>query len=151
MSSSLKVWHPILADGSALTQAMAFLTQYRNLRGTNPRGLGEVEFNFGRALHQLSECPSCEPCSIWIMFLGLYSHAAKQYQKVIDMAETGQVSWWSSLGFDWLLNWEFFIFFTLVQDTTFVREAAYNLSLIYVLTNATPLADSLYRRWLSIW
>jgi len=26
------------------------------------------------------------------MFLGLYSHAAKQYQKVIDMAETGQVS-----------------------------------------------------------
>jgi len=85
------------------------------------------------------------------MFLGLYSHAAKQYQKVIDMAETGQVSWWSSLGFDWLLNWEFFIFFTLVQDTTFVREAAYNLSLIYVLTNATPLADSLYRRWLSIW
>jgi len=41
-------------------------------------------------------------------------------------------------------------FFTLVQDATFVREAAYNLSLIYVLTNATPLADSLYRRWLSI-
>jgi len=43
-----------------------------------------------------------------------------------------------------------FFFFTLVQDATFVREAAYNLSLIYVLTNATPLADSLYRRWLSI-
>lgn len=39
----------------------------------------------------------------------------------------------------------------LVQDATFVREAAYNLSLIYVLTNATPLADILYRRWLSIW
>ncbi|KAL9710688.1 transcription factor TFIIIC subunit tfc4 [Leucoagaricus gongylophorus] len=92
-----------------IVQAMAFLTQYGKLRGTNPCGLGEVEFNFGRAFHQL----------------GLYSHAVKQYQKVIDMAETG-------------------------QDATFVREAAYNLSLIYVLTNATPLADILYRRWLSI-
>lgn len=92
-----------------IAQALAFLTQYRKLRGTNPRGLGEVEFNFGRTFHQL----------------GLYSHAVKQYQKVIDMAETG-------------------------QDSTFVREAAYNLSLIYVLTGATPLADALYRRWLSI-
>ena len=34
---------------------MAFLTQYRKLRGTNPCGLGEVEFNFGRAFHQLGE------------------------------------------------------------------------------------------------
>ncbi|KAJ3569113.1 hypothetical protein NP233_g5266 [Leucocoprinus birnbaumii] len=92
-----------------VTQALAFLTQYRKLRGTNPQGLGEVEFNFGRTFHQL----------------GLYSHAVKQYQKVIDMAEAG-------------------------QDSTFVREAAYNLSLIYVLTGATPLADALYRRWLSI-
>ncbi|KAJ3890163.1 hypothetical protein GG344DRAFT_89051 [Lentinula edodes] len=30
------------------------------------------------------------------------------------------------------------------------KEAAYNLSLIYVLTGATPLAESLYRRWLSL-
>jgi len=85
------------------------------------------------------------------MFLGLYSHAAKQYQKVIDMAETGQVSWRSSLGLTDFWTENFLNFFTLVQDATFVREAAYNLSLIYVLTNATPLADSLYRRWLSIW
>ncbi|KXN83202.1 Transcription factor tau subunit sfc4 [Leucoagaricus sp. SymC.cos] len=92
-----------------ITQALAFLTQYRKVRGTNPRGLGEVEFNFGRTFHQL----------------GLFSHAVKQYQKVIDMAKAG-------------------------QDSTFVREAAYNLSLIYVLTGATPLADALYRRWLSI-
>jgi len=82
-------------------------------------------------------------------FSGLYSHAAKQYQKVIDMAETGQVSRRSSLVFLWTEKF-FYFYFTLVQDATFVREAAYNLSLIYVLTNATPLADSLYRRWLSI-
>ncbi|KAF9450761.1 TPR-like protein, partial [Macrolepiota fuliginosa MF-IS2] len=92
-----------------ITQAMAFLTKYRSLRGTTPLGLGEVEFNFGRTFHQL----------------GLFSHAVKQYQKVVEMAEKG-------------------------QDDTFVREAAYNLSLIYILTGATPLADALYRRWLSI-
>lgn len=38
----------------------------------------------------------------------------------------------------------------LEQDDTFAREAAYNLSLIFVITGATPLAEALYRRWLSI-
>ena len=33
----------------------------------------------------------------------------------------------------------------------FTREAAYNLALIFVFTGAAPLADALYRRWLSIW
>ncbi|KAG6897632.1 hypothetical protein C0992_012861 [Termitomyces sp. T32_za158] len=36
-----------------ITQAMAFLTQYRKLRGQNSQSLGEVEYNFGRAFHQL--------------------------------------------------------------------------------------------------
>lgn len=35
------------------------------------------------------------------------------------------------------------------QDVGLAREAAYNLSLIYVTTGATPLAEALYRRWLS--
>lgn len=30
------------------------------------------------------------------------------------------------------------------------REAAYNLSLIYVTTGAIPGAERLYRRWLSL-
>ncbi len=39
---------------------------------------------------------------------------------------------------------------TTLQDDLFAREAAYNLSLILVLTGAPALADALYRRWLSI-
>ena len=35
------------------------------------------------------------------------------------------------------------------DDSNVAREAAYNLSLIYVMTGATPLAEALYRRWLS--
>lgn len=35
------------------------------------------------------------------------------------------------------------------QDCGCAREAAYNLSMIYVMTGATPLAQALYRRWLS--
>ncbi|TFK37274.1 hypothetical protein BDQ12DRAFT_736397 [Crucibulum laeve] len=92
-----------------ITQAMAFLTRYRTLRGTDAKGVGEVEFNFGRTFHQL----------------GLYSHAVKHYERVLEMAERG-------------------------IDDTFARESAYNLSLIYVITGAIPLANDLYRRWLSI-
>ncbi|KIK91737.1 hypothetical protein PAXRUDRAFT_148847 [Paxillus rubicundulus Ve08.2h10] len=36
------------------------------------------------------------------------------------------------------------------DDVLVAREAAYNLSLIYVTTGAIPLAEALYRRWLSI-
>jgi len=37
-----------------------------------------------------------------------------------------------------------------IQDGGFAQEAAYNLSLIYVMTGATPMAEDIYRRWLSI-
>ncbi|KAJ2916357.1 hypothetical protein MD484_g4072, partial [Candolleomyces efflorescens] len=57
--------------------------------------------------------------------LGLYSYAVKHYEKVLQMAEeTG--------------------------DDLYGKESAYNLSLIYVFTGATPLARALYRRWLSV-
>jgi len=57
--------------------------------------------------------------------LGLYSHAVKHYERVLKLAEQN-------------------------GDDHFTREAAYNLALIFVFTGATPLADALYRRWLSI-
>ncbi|KAF8812960.1 TPR-like protein [Phlegmacium glaucopus] len=92
-----------------VVQAMAFLSKYRNLRGTNTEGVREVEYNFGRMFHQL----------------GLYSHAVKHYERVLELAEQH-------------------------KDDHFARETAYNLALIFVFTGATPLADALYRRWLSI-
>ncbi|KAJ7236030.1 hypothetical protein C8J57DRAFT_1377318 [Mycena rebaudengoi] len=57
-----------------ITQAMGFLTRYRHLRGEQADGIGEVEFNFGRAFHQL----------------GLYSHAVTHYEKVLDLAQEHQ-------------------------------------------------------------
>ncbi|KAG7095406.1 hypothetical protein E1B28_006157 [Marasmius oreades] len=62
--------------------------------------------------------------------LGLHSLAAKHYQRVLDMAEKepGNED----------------------ENVSVTREAAYNLALIYVTTGAAPLADELYRRWLSI-
>ncbi|THV03835.1 TPR-like protein [Dendrothele bispora CBS 962.96] len=59
--------------------------------------------------------------------LGLHSHAIKHYERVLEMAENDQT------GVEHL-----------------AKEAAYNLSLVYVTTGATPLADRLYRRWLSL-
>ncbi|KAF8636092.1 hypothetical protein AX17_003797 [Amanita inopinata Kibby_2008] len=94
-----------------VVQAMAFLSKYRELRKEEPDGIGEIEFNFGRAFHQL----------------GLYSHAVNHYEKVLELAEKAKN----------------------VEDTL-AREAAYNLSLIYVQTGAVPLANALYRQWLSI-
>ncbi|KDR78033.1 hypothetical protein GALMADRAFT_245006 [Galerina marginata CBS 339.88] len=92
-----------------VVQAMAFLSKYRKLRGVDDQGVREVEYNFGRTFHQL----------------GLFSHAVKHYERVLDMAEKA-------------------------GDDHFARESAYNLSLIFVFTGAAPLADALYRRWLSI-
>ncbi|KAH9893442.1 TPR-like protein [Cubamyces lactineus] len=97
-----------------ITQAMAFLTHYRNLRGDTAQGLDEVEYNFGRVFQQL----------------GLHSLAVRHYQKVLDAAEARTNSNEEGYGL--------------------AREAAYNLSLIYVSTGAAPLVQALYRRWLSL-
>ncbi|KAJ7741412.1 hypothetical protein DFH07DRAFT_837995 [Mycena maculata] len=59
--------------------------------------------------------------------LGLYSHAVTHYEKVLRIAETQDSKY-----------------------TSVAQEAAYNLSLIYAMTGAIPLAKSLYRRWLSL-
>jgi hypothetical protein len=42
---------------------MAFLSQYRKLRACNTRGFGEVEYNFGRAFHQLGLCAASSDLS----------------------------------------------------------------------------------------
>ncbi|KAL1745068.1 hypothetical protein HDZ31DRAFT_37197 [Schizophyllum fasciatum] len=57
--------------------------------------------------------------------LGLFSQAVTHYERMLKRAEAG-------------------------ETCSFVREAAYNLSLIYSVTGARPLADALYRKWLSI-
>jgi hypothetical protein len=38
----------------------------------------------------------------------------------------------------------------LAQDVGLAREAAYNLSLIFVTTGANGLAEDLYHRWLTL-
>ncbi|KAL0945283.1 hypothetical protein HGRIS_000791 [Hohenbuehelia grisea] len=95
-----------------VTQAMAFLTKYRQCRNNSADENEEVEYNFGRAFHQL----------------GLYSLAVKHYEIVLAMAESRTPE---------------------ETDNGLAREAALNLSMIYVTTGATPLAEALYRRWLS--
>ncbi|KIY47854.1 TPR-like protein [Fistulina hepatica ATCC 64428] len=57
--------------------------------------------------------------------LGLLSHAVKHYERVLSIAEHE-------------------------EKRPCVKETAYNLSLIYVTTGAAPLAQALYRKWLSI-
>ncbi|KAJ6595740.1 hypothetical protein DFH09DRAFT_146419 [Mycena vulgaris] len=54
-----------------ITQALGLLTRYRQLRQEQPDGIGEIEYNFGRAFQQL----------------GLYSHAVTHYERVLELAE----------------------------------------------------------------
>ncbi|KAG2040882.1 TPR-like protein [Suillus americanus] len=96
-----------------IAQGMAFLSQYRTLRkSSGDEMLAEVDYNFGRAFHQL----------------GLHTHAVSHYERVLEIAEKQGSEQYASVA----------------------KEAAYNLSLIYVTTGAVPLADELYKRWLSI-
>ncbi|KAJ8082877.1 transcription factor TFIIIC subunit tfc4 [Marasmius tenuissimus] len=62
--------------------------------------------------------------------LGLNSLAVKHYQSVLNMAEHEQTD--------------------RDPNDMLTKEAAYNLALIYVTTGAAPLAQEIYRRWLSI-
>jgi hypothetical protein len=55
---------------------MAFLSQYRKLRGEDNTEMREIEYNFGRVFHQL----------------GLYSHAVKHYEHVLELADKAGVS-----------------------------------------------------------
>ncbi|CAK5274676.1 unnamed protein product [Mycena citricolor] len=57
-----------------VAQALAFLSRYRALRTEQTHGLGEIEYNFGRAFQQI----------------GLHSHAARHYEAVLALAETQQ-------------------------------------------------------------
>ncbi|KAH8103816.1 TPR-like protein [Cristinia sonorae] len=54
-----------------ITQGLAFLTKYRRLRGDDAQCMDEVEYNFGRAFHQI----------------GLLTHAARHYERVLEIAE----------------------------------------------------------------
>ncbi|KAJ7116658.1 hypothetical protein C8R44DRAFT_212104 [Mycena epipterygia] len=92
-----------------VAQAMAFLSRYRALRGVDGDHLIEIEFNVGRTFHQL----------------GLYSHAARHYERAIEAANNNP------------------------EDIRCAPEAAHNLSMIYLATGARPLAIELYQRWLS--
>jgi len=94
-----------------ITQGLAFLSKYRDIRGAE---IDDVDFNFGRLFHQL----------------GLFSNAARHYERVLEMAENRMKTDANAFGL--------------------AKEAAYNLSLIYVTTGAGPLAQKLYRQWLSL-
>lgn len=48
----LQVLSPLLRSAY---QAMAFLSRYRSLRGTDVDEYSEIEYNFGRTFHQLGE------------------------------------------------------------------------------------------------
>lgn len=68
---------------------MAFLSQYRKLRAPDPQGMGEVEYNFGRVFHQLGQyiflAHLLEALTLFV--LGLYSHAVRHYECVLELAE----------------------------------------------------------------
>ncbi|EDR04659.1 uncharacterized protein LACBIDRAFT_304398 [Laccaria bicolor S238N-H82] len=89
---------------------MAFLTQYRSLRGSDTQSVPEVEYNFARIFHQLGRT---------LLLCG------QPLRNVLELAEKN-------------------------NDDLFTKEATYNLSLIFVFTGATHLANALYCRWFSI-
>jgi general transcription factor 3C polypeptide 3 (transcription factor C subunit 4) len=81
-----------------IIRGFTFLTKYREYRGDCP----EVEYNFGRAFHQLE----------------LNNHAVHHYKKVLETDVYQQYS----------------------------RQAAYNLSLIYISSGSIELAQTILRQ-----
>lgn len=78
---------------------------------------------------------------------GLHSLAVRHYEKVLDIAEHRM----DTSDTVCVASWEIYVVLTdLVQDMGVAREAAYNLSMIYITTGAKPLAAAIVKKWLSI-
>jgi len=76
----------------------------------------------------------------------MHTYAVRHYERVLELAEKkGPHVRISHSPEEQTHTIEHYL-----QDCGLAREAAYNLSLIYVMTGAAPLAEALYRRWLSI-
>lgn len=52
----------VVIRSSSHTQSLAFLSRYRTLRGPGALEMDEVNFNFGRAFHQLGELICVRVC-----------------------------------------------------------------------------------------
>ncbi|KAF7290469.1 TPR-like protein [Mycena kentingensis (nom. inval.)] len=113
-----------------VAQAMAFLSRYREHRAAAGEHATscEIEFNLGRAFHHL----------------GLFSHAARHYERAIADAgaEVCAIVLYPQMGDADFSQQE--------NAGSCAKEAAFNLSLIYVATGARKLAQGLVRRWLSV-
>ena len=83
------------------SQSLAFLSQYRNIRLQDQANIDEVEFNFGRAFHQIGRlCPYAWPNVYRDIFIGLFHYASKHYNCVLGnterrMKDNPTVSIWS--------------------------------------------------------
>jgi general transcription factor 3C polypeptide 3 (transcription factor C subunit 4) len=70
-----------------IPQSLAFLTQYRSIRLKDQANIDEVEFNFGRAFHQIGRLWSYRDPVPTEIFAGLFHHATKHYKRVLDSTE----------------------------------------------------------------
>ena len=107
-----------------IVQGISTLSRYAEIRGAS----SEVEYNFGRAFHQLG--------TLWRSLeladtdrVGLLHLAVPRYQRVLELAKDNKDA---GRGFD------------------MAREAAYNLGLIYPTSGSPHLARELYRTWLVV-
>jgi hypothetical protein len=77
---------------------------------------------------------------------GLHTLAVTHYERVLKLAEKQR----SDVRIRDRLTLRILTMLSLFEDDCLAKEAAYNLSQIFVTTGATPLAEALYRQWLSI-
>lgn len=71
---------------------MGFLTRYRELRqDVGDQHLDEIEYNFGRALHQIGMLITRRASLIQLNeYVGLLSHAVKHYERSLDIVNKKQ-------------------------------------------------------------
>ncbi|KAK0527300.1 transcription factor TFIIIC subunit tfc4 [Tilletia horrida] len=115
----------------AVLQGFAYLSQYRKLRA---RESEEVEYNFGRAFHQI----------------GLLEQAVHHYEKVLRLAEAAQKANGAADSEDGWIDEDVTTLETKKKGFATAREAAFNLALIYNTGGSPASARALYERWLVV-
>ena len=124
---------------------MAFFARYRKLKGDDTQ---EVQYNLGRAFHQLSTSFRYFFSKIRLMIVGsaLYATAAHHYERVLELAEAAQ----PPVDLDAMESDDDDEDETAPHANDFSKVAAYNLSQIYLLSDSRERAVALSRKWLFV-
>lgn len=133
------------------SQGFAFIQEYCKLRGDCP----ESQYNLARACHHIGSCPSSLVLARLTILTavpysnpGIHTHAIAHYKKVLDLVAASN----AAMPLDGADEAEPTPIARALKQAQggVAKAAAYNLCLLYWMTDRGELAREVAQRWLAV-